>query len=172
VPNPHGFKFARFKDGNGTNCIYTNIEWVENLNPGFLNSKAHLEKTKWPKRTKEEMFKYIEETIEQLNMQKEAIKDNRIAEYVTGYATDILRSIYSRYATSRNRKWMRDAYIEYAQDVMLKKFNNGYPIAIFSSFFIVTYREFRSWCRKRKREVEYKDEITYNGWEDIENQQF
>ena len=171
VPNPEGYTSLNYRDGDRSNCVYTNLEWIRcNIWVTRLDRIGASLVRKPKKRSKEECIMLIDRALEMLAAQKKAIEEGRTGEFVLNFILPVIKSKYL--SIKSNRITLLDEYLSLATEAAMVALAEGQPIFSISSFFHRTYSEFISCYKKQvrkerlmKKQVEYRDELKQEDFE-------
>jgi hypothetical protein len=158
IPNPNGYKFIRFKDGNPKNTMFTNIEWV--YNPRNEKSRCGYDKKHF---NPEHQIQILEKHIALMNKFLQSLKDGNVVEFlysdVAGEFKEIIRLRCAKYPQD-----YKDELLEFCLDYFTDNILRGFPITSFRGFFVVKKREFDKKIREQGT-IEFKDYMSHDDTE-------
>jgi hypothetical protein len=151
VPNPNGYKQIRYKDGDTSNLIFTNIEWVKIVIPDHSmvrGSKKY--------RDRKEQIMHIERQIHYLERAVEYLKAGNIAELVYElYSPGLVK--FAKQKISRYNE-LGEEFISFATDLLLDRVSRGLPVYYFGSRFSLLFKKFLT---QKAKTVEFNDAINH-----------
>jgi hypothetical protein len=128
VPNPNGYRHIRYKDGDTSNSIYTNIEWIKSNIPEDRRGRP-------PRKhySREEQIALMERQIHYLEKAVEYLKEEKVAEIVYEMYVPYL----VKYACRRFGKHdiLEEEFISYATDYLIGKLSRGVPVYCINTLF-------------------------------------
>jgi hypothetical protein len=149
IPNPEGYKFIQYKDGNFENYCYLNIEWVK-----FPNQHRPLGIRKKKVYPLDDQLEKLRKHQRKIILQIEAIENNKIGEFVHSEVLPIIENESHDTKISYND---REEFMSYAKSEIYDKLSRGIPITNFERVVKYARLEFLRQKYKSAKTVQFNE---------------
>jgi hypothetical protein len=127
VPNPEGYKFIRYKDGNYSNFNYLNIEWIKTTRTSqYFRGKSVVSRSK-----QIETYRKIQRDID---MAIKYLEDDKLGEYISDVVLPIIKDYVNSSRRSSNLLIVNgemEEFISYAMEIIYDMMSRGHALYSF-----------------------------------------
>jgi hypothetical protein len=144
VPNPEGHKRIRYKDGDGNNCCYLNIEWVKAYYLHISKKKVY---------SRDGQIEWLRTCQDRIGRLIKAIQNDKIGEFVHNEFLPIVEQC----ALEKLPVNDREEFVSFATEELYYNISRGTSIVFFEKYVKYVLFRFLNLKRKELKTVEFNE---------------